>query len=460
MYINEKTAFTGGLNRGAEKYRTAENIRECLMAHIFFRSNFRITVPVINNDGVLENGDTVRIQSIGTGHQVAFSFDTLDASFIRLTGNPEDTINNDTISGGEGIVDMEIEMYRDTNVFLGMDDMPQTNQSIGIHLATLSKSYFDSPIWFDLNSLINSSKKISANFLNTEGWCDAGTLTDFRFTARLAEGTQFYVSNVLFALTGYDRSLEENDLLNYIYNTQRKNITKPLTKQPTLTHIKGQRQYFNFILSDPERDSPEEYNIGILYKLYSQSKRYIGDVIAHEQSHKLFNVANTIKLDIDGAIEGYNAGYVEVYLCRDGVATSEPLSFRILPGFLYKVNDFAFLNSLGGWSSFNFSGTAATDFKTSTNTIYKTQTPSHTISSDIESVYTKEVDERFTVQTMPINESVCNWLKELSSSMAVYELSTKRYVIVDELNIRPNSSDELFRLEMKYHYSDKYNAII
>lgn len=449
-----------------DKSITAENIRTCLMSDSFFRSNFHITVPAINNDSVLENGDTIKIRSIGTGPNYAFTFESIDKDFLKLTGNPSDTTTNDSISGGALDCEIDLELYRNTNIFLGVDDTPQSNQSLGTYIANLTKAYFNNPIWFDLNALIGSNRIFSNKFLDSDKWIDTGTILDFRFVARKSDGIitePFYISNVLYAITGYERNLELNNLEEYVYNTQINNVVKPLTKQPILTHIKGQTQYFNFILADPNRNKNpggSEYNLGIMYKLYSQSKKLKATVVTHEQNRKIFNVINTIKLDIDGVIEDANIGYVEVCLCRSGKQISEPLLYTILPECLYKVNDFAFLNSLGGWSSFNFAGTETTDFKSSTNTIHKTQTPDHTISSEIESVYSKDIEEQFIAQTMPINETVCNWLKELSSSIAVYELSTKRYVIVDDLNIKPNSKDELFRLEIKYHYSDSYNGLI
>jgi len=460
--VNNSTFFVS-----EDKSVTAENIKACLMSEDFFRGNFQITIPPINNTTSLENGDTIRIYSIGTGPNLAFTFEKRDDSFTHLTGNPANTTNNDSIDGGEGNSDIEIDIYRDTNIFLGMDDTPQNDKSIGTYLTTLTKSYYNDPLWFDLNSVTGNSRIIVPDLFNSNDWMNTGTITDFRFTARKYDGVSrqpFYISNVLYTIKGYERNLESNDLSEYVYNTQIKNIVKPLSKQPALFHIKGQTQYFNFILADPDREKDlgaGEYDLGILYKLYSQSKKHIADVTAHQKNRKQFNVANTILLDIDGVIGNYdNVGFIEVYLSRAGVDVSEPLLLHILPECLYKVNDFVFLNSLGGWSSFNFPGTETTDFKASTNTIYKTQTPRHTISSEIESVYSKETEEKFTVQTMPINKTVCDWLKELSSSIVVYELSTQRYIIVDELNIKPNTKDDLFRLEMKYHYSDRYNALI
>lgn len=447
-----------------DKSITAENIRACLLQASFFRSNFKITTPFVNSVSSLDNGAIIKIQSLGTGDNYAFKFETLNSRFIKRVGNPEDTTNEDSIDGGLKDSEIKIEVYKNTGVFLGVDDTPQNNDTIGTYITELSKIYIGEPVWFNLNYLIGSNKVYSNEFLNAVSWCNAGTVTDYRIVAKKSDKVNiepFYISRVLYTITGYKRNLEENNLSKYVYNTQRKNIITLLTNRPTLTHIKGQKQYFNFILADPNRGNQTEYNLGIMYKLYSQSRKLKATVVANEQSIKDFDVVNTIELNLDGIIKDYqNVGYIEVALCRSGEQISEPLGFSILPEFLYKVKDFAFLNSLGGWDSFNFGGVEKTDFKSETNTIFKTQTPSHNISSEIESVYSKEITEQFTVTSSPVRKEVVDWLKELSSSIAVYELSTKRVVIVDELNLKPNTKDDLFTVEMKYHYSDSYNSLI
>lgn len=460
-------------------YQIAGSLRDALRGNSFIGSNFDISLPPVQNpDGTLGQGNVIKIKSKGSGDDYAFQIIAADSrltdNFFTVIGNPGNTSSGDTISSGYNPVEIQIDIHELTGVFLGEDDKPGDN-NLGTYIKTLSKSYANRPLWFNVNVI--DPNRHSVDFLNVEGWVNTGTVKDYRFVARRFindtdkyENSLFYYSNVLYMITGYTRSLEHNDLSDYVFDTFEGNLVKPLTNQPALNHIKGQTQYFNFILSDPDRSKnlgDNEYSLGIIYRLYTQSKQFIADVPLHKQLRKLFNIVNTINLDIDGAIgDRINIGYVEVYLCRyypdieNPVVISDPLKYNILPECLYKVNDFAFLNHLGGWSSFNFSGTETTDFKASTNSIYKTQTPDHTISSEIESVYTKEIEEQFTVQTMPIRKDVCDWLKELSSSVAVYELSTKRYIVVDELNIKPDTKDDLFKLEMKYHYSDRYNNLI
>jgi hypothetical protein len=185
----------------------------------------------------------------------------------------------------------------------------------------------------------------------------------------------------------------------------------------------------------------------------------LGSVVGGEQDSSLFGLVNTICLDVDTAVlDRYaTAGIVCVCLCRNGLPAGEALTLRILPDCLYRVNDFAYLNSLGGWSSFNFGGTEQTDFKADAVTIHRTPTPGCTVSSRIESVFGKGVSEQFTVQTAPLTRQTADRLKEISASVAVYELSTLRYVIVEELTVKHNSKDDLFALQMKYRYSDAYN---
>lgn len=452
--------------------QTASSLKEALSENSFIDERYDIQlIPSIgSNPGTLKQGHLIKLISKGFGNEYDFSFEfenkyLTEIAFFKITEDSTGTTSNDSISEGYSPVEIHLELYKDTGIFPGMDDIPN-DKNMGSYTTTLTKSYVNSPLWFNANIL--ESKDYSLNFLNKENkWFDTGTVRDFRFIAKRYissqnyEDTSFYYSNVLYAITGYKRTLEQNDLSEYVYNASENITVKPLTTQPELFHVKGQAQYFNFILADPDHNNPLSGELGITYKIYSQSARFLGEKVSHNRLKSDFHIVNSIRLDIDGTISEYeNAGMVEAYLSRsDGDAfmtVSEPLKFKILPECLYKVNDFAFLNSLGGWSSFNFPGTETTDFKATKNTIYKTHTPYKDTHSEIEAVYNKEVEEQFTVQTMPVTRDVAEWLKELSASKAVYELSTGRYVIVDELNIKPNSKDDLFRLDMKYHYSDTF----
>lgn len=444
---------------------TASNIKNCLMQNSFLANNFDINLTfTLDKDDPkkAELNTSIKLQSLGTGEKYGLHFkkeETDNNLLVELSPRSLTSTNKDSIDQGSGRVSIELEVYTDTETMLGEKKFPE--QSLGTYMATLSKSYHGQPLWFNLNTLLANKSSFSNEFLTATTWCDAGTSTDYRLVARKFDGANrepFYLSDVLYCITGYGRNLEPTALDQYVYNTDTKLIIKPLTNQPTLYHVKGQTQYFNFILSDANRKA--NHQIGVTYRLYTQSKRFVAEAKTIHQGKKMA-VVNTLKLDIDNYLDQHpNIGYVEVYLNVGGVSQSTALAFRILPSSLYSVRDFAFLNALGGWSSFNFGGENKSDFKTNTSTIFKTQTPRHTISSQLEAVYNKEVNEQFTVKTMPIPLNMAEWLKEMSSSIAVYELATQRYVVVDELQIKSNSKEELYEVEMKYRYTDTYNGLV
>ncbi|MDR0824993.1 MAG: hypothetical protein LBN74_07850 [Prevotella sp.] len=468
--------------------KIAEALKNALQRNSFIGNKFDIYYPpVADDEGNISCGTVIKLRAKGRGNDYAFEMlaadDWLYEKYIEVTWSDGDADDSDSICEGYNPVEIQLELYKGTGVFLGEDDSPIEN--MGSPIMTLTKAYTNTPVWFNVNIL--EKNKIPSGFLDREGWTDTGTINDFRFAAKRLiadknyyDDSLFYYSPVLYTVAGYKRALEENNLSEYVFDTQEigkapedMKRVKPLTNQPAFFHIKGQTQYFNFILSDAEHHANlnKEYELGIVFKLYTQSGRFIAAEQDHFMPRTRFYMINTVKLNINKVMEKYpNAGKVEAFLaCRyaksDPVEISEQLVFNILPECLHRVKDFAFLNRLGGWSSFNFPGTAQTEFKTNANTIFKTHTPDHIRKIDgkeereLESVYSKSVTEQFSVQTMPVAKEVCDWLKELSASKAVYELSTNRYVIVDEMNINPNSKDELFRLEMKYHYSDSYNNV-
>lgn len=438
---------------------TAENIKACLLRDPLLRSNFYITIPSINTNGEIKNGDTIWIKPKGEGLGYTFNEFVSTHPFVKIKKITKETSYTDSILEDNIDCEIQVDIYK----------TPSWHARIGEdednYIVTQAKTYYGKPIWFDVNSVWNNQLVYSDAFLNAQNkWCNTGTDTSFRFTAKRFDGANyetFFHSDELHILSGYHRNLETNDLSDYIFTPSagyKYRKVKLLTNMHTLSHIEGQKQYFNFIFNSV-RTEDEVKKMGILYRLYTQSGSYLGDAKGAMQDISLFSPVNTLCLDIDEVVALYpKVGIVKAYLCYGKHAVSEPLTFQILPSCLYKVNDFAFLNALGGWSSFNFGGMKQTDFKASSSGYFNTQTPNFTTHSRIESVFSKETTEQFLAQTSPITAEVAEWLKELTSSIAVYELATKRYIIVDEMNVKHNSRDDLFSLQMKYHYSDSYNA--
>lgn len=472
----------------------AQNIRACLLKNSFFGNRFSIEIPFRIEGNTAQSGTVIQIVSLGAGELYNIGIeegDIEDKSLITIAGTFAGR-NGDMVDRGMGNVDIEIDVYSETELHLGEKDLPDTDITPSRFLVTMSKSYFGQPVWFDVNALTGTKKTYSDAFLQSgirqpDGtlhyWKDAGTANGYRLIAKSYNGSKrevFYYSDILYTITGYARTLDQVDMTPYIYDDEPERQDgaeppkfRPLTTQPVLPHTQGQSQYFNFIMKDRRRTQnlgSKEYTLGVYYDFFTTSGRSLGQRTSFLQSRKNFGVVNTVKLDLDEKIEEVEnstqntgkkkVGYAKVYLCRNGYPVGDPLEFCIMPDCLHTVNDFAFLNSLGGWSSFNFEGEKSVTAKSDANTIYKTQLPDYTVSSQIESVFDKEIKETFSVKTAPVTAEVADWLKEMTASLAVYELSTRRYVVIDDFNVKHTTKDNLFVLEMKYHYSDTYNAVI
>lgn len=420
-----------------------------------------------------------------------FSFNEVDISAV---------ISSDTIDYGTGNYQIDLDVYTDHTIFPGSADVPS---QMGNYLTTLTKSYFGKPLWFDLSTLLSKKVSYSSAFLaeldldekdsRFKLWSNAGTMTDYRFIAKRTDGVihePFFYSSPLYVLNGYSHTLnpinlerdESGDsyILDFSQDFYADEFTKvkPLTTNFTRTHIKGQKQYFNFIHKYHRITTASNQGnnllplIGLHYKIYTQSGVLIKTYTERGQPENNFNRVNTALLQLDRFLPMYNGkivGRIEVFLCRwsnskssginePEVIISTPLSFRILPEVLNEVNDFAFLNQLGGWDTMNFGGGFSSEFKSVSATIYKTLQPDFTLQSEIESVATKSAQERMTVETSPITKESVEWLKQMSVSPAVYELRTKRYILIDDMTLKYNSTDDLYQVEMKYHYTDTFNT--
>lgn len=417
---------------------------------------------------------------------------------VFITSTTQQSVSTDTIDYGMGTYQIELDVYTDHQVFPGNND---TKLDMGSYMTTLSKSYFGQALWFELSTLLSKKVNYSPSFLTEleldekdkdfRLWSNADTMTNYRFIAKLTDGAvhqPFYYSSPLYVLNGYNYTLDPVNLkkdeagnsyiLDFSQNFYTNQFTKvkPLTTNFARTHIKGQKQYFNYIhkfiaptliIGGADNLSPA---IGLHYKIYTQSGTLIGKCTRHEQQSNLFNKVNTALLQLDQFLPMYKdktIGRIDVYLCRwhkseylgkdePEVIISTPLSFRILPEVLNEVNDFVFLNQLGGWDTMNFGGGISSEFKSTSSTIYKTLQPDFTLQTEIESVATKSVQEQNTVQTSPITKDTVQWLRQMSASPAVYELSTRRYILIDDMSLKYNSTDDLYQVEMKYHYTDTF----
>lgn len=494
----------GSIPGRSDATSTAQNLLICMRKDSFLCNNFDMYIePDISEDGIIKNGSTIVIMAKGYG--VQYNLDCSIAykqDYVNDGSNPEyvyDDIDLQLISKGsssdsidQGIGDTRIELDIYDNTDSGFGEYKETICHAGTYLTSLSKSYFGQPLWFELNALMNKRVGYSSLFLDTENkWIDAGTVSSYRLIARKLSNSNnevFYYSNPLYVLNGYAALLSDTDMQSidednscYVLDFEQDFLAeeiikvKPLTSRLDRTHIKGQKQYINFIANNFSKESLDSglfSSFCLYYRLYTQSDEFITDYVSHQINIGLLNTINTAQLNLDRLLPSVNiggkdrtVGKIEVFLSVKSkdeslnedlsrFSVSIPLTFRVLPEYLYPVNDFAFLNSLGGWDSVNFSGVVSTEFKTTPTTIFKTLKPEVIQSSSIESVVSKNIEEQIIVQSTPLDYNSVEWLQQMSASPAVYELKSKRYIIIDDMILKYNLKDDLFQIEMKYHYTD------
>lgn len=482
---------------------TVQNLLACLRKNAFLRNNFEMFVnPVALKDGI-DNGSIIIIRANGYGVQYNFdcslAYKDAYSKDTPIPGYVYDNISigiiskgssSDSIDQGIGNTRIDLDIYNNTQTLLGNDRDGICTK--GAFLTTLSKSYFGQPVWFELNALMNKKTGYSQAFLDAgNGWVDTGTVASYRLVARKQSNGNnqvFYYSHPLYVLNGYDALLADNDMQAVAENTEAYTMdfaqdflqkefvkVKPLTTMYSHTHIKGQKQYFNFIANNFANQSVSSLVFPYLvlyYRLYTQSGEYITDYTSHRISLASLHTVNTALLDIDRFLPSIKVdgkdrivGKIEVFLrvlhkddnynrSMPPVIISEPMIYRVLPEYLYTINHFSFLNRLGGWDTVNFGGTVSKEFKTTTTTVFKTLKPGASSSSSIETVVSKARSEQIVVQSSPMTYEKVEWLQQMSASAAVYELESKRYVIIDEMTLKYNRKDDLFQVEMKYRYTD------
>jgi hypothetical protein len=363
-------------------------------------------------------------------------------------------------------MEVQLDMYADIpDTFLG-----KLSTSGGVKQVMLNK-YNDDSTYFDINNFISKKIGYKTLFLSSGAdWVDAGTVMPYRYEAftqdpaePFTSRTKVYTSNIIFVSNGYTRSFEDNDLerLGYVYDFQSNNFVLLLTNQPTKQYIQGQTEFLNFVLKDAYHGQGANTNLGIKYSYYTYSGEEITSENRQLKGKNDMNIVNTIKLlpDIEMIQEEFEkeVGYFTVSLIREGTVISNNLKFDVISNCYNKIVEYAFLNRLGGWSSFNFNNFLSTQLTSTRNTIYKNQLPTYDISDEIEKVTDIFGQDDYTVKSNYINLETIKWLREFALSKAVYELSTKRYIVVDEFNISYSTAKEKFQVTMKYHYSDSIN---
>lgn len=429
---------------------TAENLRQALLNNLWIAANFEIHIPFVWTGDTPTNGAVINLESKGAGEDYNIDItapnNSGNAAYI-LTPINIDSTNGDSISGEASTAEIEIDVYTDPGVPLGQVD----NTKLGTFAVALQKTYAGVPVWFELNSIFQHYAGYAVP-PDAPGWFNTGTMRGYRFVAKVkgADSYAFYVSSALYVVNGYGPASDPVNLEDYAYGN---GIFKPLTNRPRTVYVRGQKEYFNFIFSDPGA-AP---TMLIAYGVYTASDQYVTTVYKHAVTRAGLSMINTCVLDIDAVLAEYpNAGIIRVSLVNGDLPLTEEVEYEILPDCLHKVTQFVFLNRLGGWDAFNFDASTDDETKPQVETYNKTLTPAYTKSTGIESVYTTNLDNTLTVKGAPVSNEVAYWLKELAAARVVLD-GNGNYVVIDDFTLK--ISDDTANTQVptiKYHISETF----
>lgn len=430
---------------------TAENLKNALISDKWVKSNFDIKIPFALVSGGVSNGNTLNIKSRGTGTPYNITLD-LNTVAYGLDWVNSVSKNNDSITGEEISTEIELDIFEQTGVFLDGLETSRNASLLGTPFTSIQKTYTGDPLWFELNTSL--SKRTVYNPPALLGWFNTGTVTDYRFIAKVRgkNSYPFYYSDVLYILNGYGYALDPIDLTPYTFDGKR--TVKLLTNKPYSKYIRGQKEFINFIFAD--KLGAENYTVGVAYKLRTFGGKPLAMVYDHETPKAALQIVNTCVIDLSKVLEEFpNTGKVDIVLTRDRVEISEPLRLEVIPECLHTLNGFVFLNKLGGWDSFNADTETEQTIKQSSSTYNRTLTPNLSRGDSLETVHNVELGITYSLETNILDTDTRIWLQELLASPVIFD-QDGNYIILEDSGLKISTSKE--PLSLKYRISDTYNG--
>lgn len=439
---------------------TAENLRQAMLSNDWISANFNITIPGDWSNANPVNGQKLYIESKGSGSLYNITIespgDPGGDAFVIDPVRPTSQAN-DSICGEDSNAALLAEVYTGSSVILGQNDKPDTVAKLGQLATSLRKTYTGHATWFNVNAPFSNitAHKVPPLNLTFTDWFDAGTAVGYRVIAKRAGGntSTFYYSRALWVLNGGARLTDAIDLSGYVYSNS---TVKLLSRKPLTKHMQGQRQYLNFILSRTEPDEHYE-RLQVCYRSYTAGGTFLGVLFDQALIPDLSGVVNTCSLRLDEIVaESPTVGLITVSLALGTTVISDTLSFEIVSPDLHVLNYFSFVNSLGGWETFNFDALSVGEVKPTSNTFYSSVTPAFSKGDSVETVASVSLDTPMTVDSAPVTDEVAEWLKELAASSVVLD-QQGRYVVKDDFTLKLDSKS--FNMQvctMKYHLSDTY----
>lgn len=438
---------------------TAENLRQALLTDRWTSANFDVLIPFTWSGGTMLNGEALELSSKGFGAEynitLAAPDNTANAAYTITIVNGTSQ-NGDSISGEASTAEIELDVFTGADIFLGQEDRPTTAARLGQFAVTLQKSYAGAPLWFDVNALFAQYAPVAKPAAS--GWFDTGTVQAYRFIAKVkaVNSFSFYQSNALYAINGYGPAFESLDFSQYVYAGP---AIKLLTNKPRTPWVRGQKEYLNFIFSDPTRGTPEPavFTLRPIYRAYTSGGQFLGQLYGPSRAAGQFAIVNTCVLELDALLDAFpGAALFKVALVRGTAIVSNDLEYTVRPECLHKLRQFVFLNRLGGWESFNFDAGVRDEIKPSADTFKRTHVPGLAKGDSLETVYTTALANTLTVEGAPITDAVAEWLKELAAAKVIFD-GEGNYIIKEDFTLVMSPTSQNMQVPtIKYRLSENY----
>lgn len=422
---------------------TAENLKAALLNDNYIFANYDVYSDISWNAGApTVNGVVVRAKDIGTEFNL-----TVTGAGATVTAISAGT-STDSIRGSEPIVEVAVDLYReDAGQYI---HTAAPAGSLGAPIITLSKSYNGLPIWFDLNGIAAQNLAFNPPTEALGDWFDTGTLVAYRALVRKGNHTQtpFYISEILYALTGYGYLESTRELLPYAYTSAP---VKTLTEKPVTPYVMGQTEYITFLLGAPLTGK----QLNVLLRAYDGKGTYLGSATVGAVNASQLHAVNTYAFTFDGLLSSYpNAVKVTASVTLNGALITLPQEYEVRPDCLHSLNEFYFLNRLGGWDTFNFDGSTVEENKPVNETFKRTVTPDYNKAQGVEATYLADLETVYTVQGAPVGEDVAEWLKQLLAAKVILDMDGRR-ILIEDFTLRVTAGDMSIPT-IKYRLSETY----
>lgn len=427
----------------ADALQLAENIKGAFLNDALIEANYDVYSDIEWNEGApVVNGVILEAKERGAEFNIALTAE--GATFTVLSAGS----SLDTLRGNEPLIEVSVDLYRENAAQYIHTEAPAGK--LGAPIVTLSKTYNGRPLWFDLNGIAGQNLNFTPPTFDTGVWFDTGTLVAFRALVRKGTYSQtpFYISEILYALTGYGSLEDVREMLPYAYTVAP---VKTLTEKPVTPYVLGQREYITFLLGAPLAGK----QIGVLLRAYNGAGTYLGSQTVGVANTSTLHGVNSCAFDFNDLLGAHpSAVTLSATLVMGGAAISVPQEYTVRPDCLHEVNEFYFLNRLGGWDTFNFDGSTSEDSKPENETFTRTVTPSYNAAQGVEATYLADVEVTKTVQGAPVGDDVAEWLKQLLASKVILDMEGRR-ILIEDFTLRATAGETVTPV-IKYRLSETY----